>query len=160
MILLFLVLWRIFSLHISTISWQYAEENKIPVCNFFIIIRDILQGGPKVSLPKKIWISAFCFNQVGCFFFVDDRGVFKVFIHKKNIKKYFFELQLLIWIQKFNLLRYFMDGILKTCLCRQACHLWMTVYPCPIWHNLSILFNCWKVDVCHKSYRLRDMTSL
>ena len=28
-------------------------------------------------------------------FFVGDRGVFKVFIYKKNIKKYCFELQLL-----------------------------------------------------------------
>ena len=49
-------------------------------------------------------------------FFVGDRGVFKVFIHKENIKKYCFELQLLTSIQIFNLSWYIMDGILNTCL--------------------------------------------
>jgi hypothetical protein len=45
-------------------------------------------------------------------------------------------------------------------MCQQVCHIWMTVHSCPRWHNFSILFNYWKADVCHKSYRLRDMTSL
>jgi hypothetical protein len=46
-------------------------------------------------------------------FFVVDRGVFKIFIHKNNVKNYCYELQRLPWIQKFNLLRYFIDGILR-----------------------------------------------
>jgi hypothetical protein len=46
-------------------------------------------------------------------FFVDDRRVFNVFIYKKKIKIYCFELQLFTLIHKLNLLQYFMDGILK-----------------------------------------------
>ncbi len=44
--------------------------------------------------------------------FASNRESFIVLFHKRNINKYSFELKLLTWIQKFNLLRYFIDGIL------------------------------------------------
>jgi hypothetical protein len=38
--------------------------------------------------------------------------------------------------------------------------LWVIVYPCHGWHKLNVLRNYEKVDACHGSYRVCDITSL
>jgi hypothetical protein len=58
-------------------------------------------------------------------FFIGDRGVFKVFIHKKSVKNYRCELLFLTWIRKFNLQWNRMYDILKAYLIR----FWLLMWP-------------------------------
>jgi hypothetical protein len=73
---------------------------------------------------KNLNISAL-FQPIRLIFFIDNRGMLKVFIHKKSVKNYRFELLFLTWIRKFNLQWNGMYDIPKTFLIRFWLLMWL-----------------------------------